>query len=226
MAQGESAHMLSPGDIMLIDSARPSEFTFFGHYGRQLSVHLPRAEMSRRFNHDIKTGLFLPRADHTALALMAVLAKTFSLEITPDQDLYLKEALYGLLGVMLHERQNRSGYSGMDSEIGGAQLLQRALAHIDSNFGDCELTVQSVASDLKVSMRQLQRAFSLLGVTPTDYLLQKRLEMACQMLIERRLRNPGMLVSTIAYQCGFNDISYFNRLFRKMFSCSPGQYGE
>jgi AraC family transcriptional regulator, positive regulator of tynA and feaB len=226
MAQGESAHMLSPGDMMLIDSARPSDFTFFGLYGRQLSVHLPRAEMSRRFNHDIRTGLFLPRADHTALALMAVLAKTFSRDITPDQDLYLKEALYGLLGVMLHERQDRSSYSGIDSEIGGAQLLKRALSYIDTHFGDCELTIQAIASDLKISMRQLQRAFSLLSVTPTDYLLHKRLEIACQMLIERRLRNSNMLVSTIAYQCGFNDISYFNRLFRKMFSCAPGRYGE
>jgi len=226
MAQSETAQMLNPGDMILIDSAKPSEFTFFGHYGRQLSVHLPRAEMDKRFGYDIRTGLFLPRTDHTALALMAVLAKTFSPEITLDQDNYLREAMYGLLGVMLHERQNRSGFSGMDSEISGAQLLQRALAYIDSRYGNCELSIQSIASDLHVSMRQLQRAFALLGTTPTDYLLQKRLETACQLLLERRLGRTELLVSTIAYQCGFNDISYFNRIFRRVFDCAPGQYGD
>ena len=226
MAQSETAQMLNPGDMMLIDSAKPSEFTFFGHYGRQLSLHLPRSEMEKRFGYDIKTGLFLPRTDHTALALMAVLAKTFSTEITPDQDNYLREAMYGLLGVMLHERRQRSGFSGMDSEIGGAQLLQRALAYVDSHFGDCELTIQAIATDLQVSMRQLQRAFALLGTTPTDYLLQKRLETVCKLLLERRMGRTDLLVSTIAYQCGFNDISYFNRIFRKVFDCAPGQYGD
>lgn len=226
MAQSETAQMLNPGDMMLIDSAKPSEFTFFGHYGRQLSLHLPRSEMDKRFGYDIRTGMFLPRTDHTATALMAVLAKTFSPEITPDQDNYLREAMYGLLGVMLHERQNRSGFSGMDAEIGGAQLLQRALAYIDTRYGNCELSIQTIASDLQVSMRQLQRAFALLGTTPTDYLLQKRLESACQLLIERRMGRTDMLVSTIAYHCGFNDISYFNRIFRKVFYCAPGQYGE
>jgi AraC-like DNA-binding protein len=226
MAQSDTAQMLNPGDMMLIDSAKPSEFTFFGHYGRQLSVHLPRTEMDKRFGYEIRTGMYLPRTDHTALALIAVLAKTFSPEITPDQDNYLREAMYGLLGVMLHERQNRSGFSRMDSEIGGAQLLQRALAHIDSRYGNCELSIQQIANDLHVSMRQLQRAFALLGSTPTDYLLQKRLETACQLLIERRLGRTDMLVSTIAYQCGFNDISYFNRIFRRVFGCPPGQYGD
>ncbi|HWU61944.1 MAG TPA: helix-turn-helix domain-containing protein [Ensifer sp.] len=226
MAQADTAQMLNPGDMMLIDSAKPSDFTFFGHYGRQLSLHLPRKEMDKRFGYDIRTGMYLPRTDHTALALMAVLAKTFSPETTPDQDNYLREAMYGLLGVMLHERQNRSGFAGMDSEIGGAQLLQRALAYIDSKYGNSELSVQAIAGELHVSMRQLQRAFALLGTTPTDYLLQKRLEVACQMLIERRMGRTDMLVSTIAYHCGFNDISYFNRIFRKVFDCAPGQYGE
>lgn len=63
-------------------------------------------------------------------------------------------------------------------------------------------------------------------MTPTDYLLQKRLEAACQLLRERRPGRTDMLVSTIAYHCGFNDISYFNRIFRKIFGCPPGQYGE
>ncbi|GKY89844.1 helix-turn-helix domain-containing protein [Sinisalibacter aestuarii] len=38
-------------------------------------------------------------------------------------------------------------------------------------------------------------------------------------------RDP-MLVSSIAYACGFNDVSYFNRQFRRLFGCAPGQFAE
>ena len=31
-------------------------------------------------------------------------------------------------------------------------------------------------------------------------------------------------ITDIAYACGFNDISYFNRRFRARFGCSPTQY--
>ena len=60
------------------------------------------------------------------------------------------------------------------------------------------------------------------GATPTDYLLRKRMEKACQMLQARSRQSNPALVSSIAYNCGFNDVSCFNRQFRRMFGCAPG----
>ena len=224
MSQHEAARMLHPGDLMLIDSAKPSEFTFFGSYSRQLSVHMPRSELVKRFGDALRGGLFLPRTDHTALAIFAVLAKAFEPGNSRTQTAYLGEAMYGLLGSMLYA----SGVPSIciDADVGSARLLERAVSYIDSQHTDCELTVQKMASDLKVSCRQLQRAFTPLGISPSEYLLQKRLANACQALIQRRAKHSKMLISTIAFSAGFNDLSYFNRVFRSTFNCTPSQYGE
>lgn len=224
MSQRDSARMLQPGDMMLIDSAEPSEFSFFGSFGRQLSVHVPRVEMLERFGHSAAGGLYLPRNDYITVALGATLAKAFEPAGNEGQSLHLREAMFGLLGALLYERNQKDNGDRIDADVSGATLLQQGLAYLDRMFTSNELTIQAVAEDLSVSLRQLQRAFALVGVTPTDYLLQKRLEYACQLLLERKVQDSNILVSSIAYAAGFNDVSYFNRQFRKHFNCSPGQY--
>lgn len=224
MTQNDEARLMQPGDMMLIDSARPSEFNFFGKFGRQMSIHLPRSEMRARFGSNIRNGVFVPREDNTALALAAVLGKSFSPDCSIEQTSYLKDTVYSLLGVVLHEREDRCGFRAFEANLGEAQILKDAMAILDSRFGDCDLTIQGLSDDMRVSIRQLQRAFRAIGTTPTEYLMRKRMEKACQLLLARREGKLDMLVSSIAYSSGFSDISYFNRLFRRSFDISPGEY--
>lgn len=223
MSQNDVARMLQPGDMILIDSAQLSEFTFFGKFQRQVSLHLPRVEMNMRFGSQARGGLFLSHTDHTARALAAIVAKAFHTSASEQQSLYLREALFGLIGTMLYERSDQN--IEIDADVSGAQSLRNGLAYIDRHFSDNTLNIQKIADDLGVSIRRLQRSFALLGVTPSDYLLQKRLEYACHLLRARRSNDEALLVSTIAYSSGFNDVSYFNRQFRRAFGCAPGQYG-
>ncbi len=226
MSQRDTASLLRPGDFILIDSTEPSEFTFFGDYSRQLSVHLPRTELHQRFGDVLRGGLFLPRTDHTAQAICAVLAKAFEPGSNQSQSNYLAEAMYGLLGAMLYASGEGMHSRHIDAEVGSAQLLERALNYFETKFFDGNLSISSMATDLNVSSRQLQRAFLSMNTTPTDYLVQKRLAMACQSLKSRQSAMSRPLISTIAYNCGFNDLSYFNRLFRSTFGCTPGQYAS
>ncbi|NGO55764.1 helix-turn-helix domain-containing protein, partial [Allomesorhizobium camelthorni] len=226
MAQNDQVRMISPGDMILVDSAQPSEFTFFSTYSRQLSLHLPRIEMWARFGDQIRGGLFLPRSDQTAVAICAVLSKAFTRPAGDAQSGFLREALFGLIGAMLHERAEGDRVSAIEADVSGAQVLKRGLAYIDNRFGDPELTIPAIADDLGVSVRQLQRGFALIGTTPTAYLMQKRMEHACSLLLARGSNGATLLISTIAMDCGFSDISYFNRLFRKAFGCAPGNYGR
>jgi AraC-like DNA-binding protein len=80
-----------------------------------------------------------------------------------------------------------------------------------------------MAAAVGLSPRQVQRAFASLGVTPSQYLLGKRLEHAIELLS----RGPDEVhdrISAIAFQCGFNDVSYFNRKFREAFGMSPREW--
>lgn len=57
------------------------------------------------------------------------------------------------------------------------------------------------------------------GVTALNYLNQYRLEQAA-----KKLQTTNMPVSQIAMECGWDNISYFNRMFHKMYGVTPGKY--
>lgn len=58
------------------------------------------------------------------------------------------------------------------------------------------------------------------GKTFNSFINEYRIEIACNLL----MNFPDKEVSEIAWQCGFNDIPYFNRSFRKMKNMTPGQW--
>lgn len=102
MQQHGTTRMLMPGDMILIDSAYPSEFTFFGNFSRQLSLHLSRAEMRARFGNAAQGGRYIQRQDYHAVAISAILSKAFEDTTNETQTDYLMEALYGMLGALFH----------------------------------------------------------------------------------------------------------------------------
>lgn len=57
------------------------------------------------------------------------------------------------------------------------------------------------------------------GNTISEYLNQMRIDFASKMLMNRHLR-----IEEIAFECGFNTISFFNRQFKKYKKVSPSEY--
>jgi AraC-like DNA-binding protein len=57
------------------------------------------------------------------------------------------------------------------------------------------------------------------GTTYRDFVLDNRVTRAYRML--RDPRYVGHTVSAVAYECGFGDLSYFNRAFRRRFGATP-----
>lgn len=226
MSQADVSVMMSPGDMVLIDSAAPSEFTFFGQFNRQLSLHLPRAELHSRFGYDLlRGGLNLSRHDPTNMALYGVLAKVFSTSDSNNSTShYLREAVMGLLGAMLHERSGREDFAGVESDLGSSHALTSAQAYIDTHYRNPEMSVQLLADDLCMSVRQVQRGFASIGTTPTKYLMLKRLEHTRRGLEDRKAGRRDDLIASIAYEAGFSDLSYFNRCFRQAFGQTPKEF--
>lgn len=82
-----------------------------------------------------------------------------------------------------------------------------------------DLSIHTLAARHDVSARHVQRAFEEAGSTFTQYITEQRLAAAYKAL---RRRNASHLpISTIAFDCGFSDISHFNRVFRRHFGCTP-----
>ena len=57
------------------------------------------------------------------------------------------------------------------------------------------------------------------GTTPVDYINTERIKLAKQLLADSRYN-----LTEITYQCGFSDINYFVRLFKKIEGVTPGSY--
>ena len=225
MGKNEARVVRLPGDMVLIASAKPSELSFFGDRSTQGSLHLPRKDLYDRFGSEVPGGLALSRADPTTKAIQAVIAKAIHSQGRVEQTGYLRDALFSLLGAVIFDRDtDEDVFFNAYSEYGDG-LLGRALEYVETRFRDPEFSVNDIAVTLNVPVRQVQRAFESLGVTPTRFLLAKRLEFARSRLEARQSGQRDELISNIAYQSGFSDLSYFNRRFREAFGCAPGEFG-
>lgn len=211
--QGDEAAELSPGDMFLVDSTSPSSFHFHGSDAKQISLHIPRDDIVHRFGDACSGGLSICRDDPLWLAMRAVIAKMMAEDRAQAQ---LGEAFWGLVGAYLHSTRF------VRTDARQEKLLSRALAMIDHYRADPTFGPHELASRLNVSKRVLQRHFRLLGEPPGHRLLNRRLELAYARLSDCNGTPSSQGVTAIALDCGFNDLSYFYREFRKRYGTTPG----
>jgi AraC-like DNA-binding protein len=100
-----------------------------------------------------------------------------------------------------------------------AARLKAMQDDIRRSFRRPELSVHAVAARHGITARHAQRLFEESGVTFTEYLTEQRLAAAHRKLRERAAALTP--ISSIAYDCGFSDVSHFNRLFRRRYGCTP-----
>jgi AraC-like DNA-binding protein len=81
------------------------------------------------------------------------------------------------------------------------------------------LSVATLAGRHGLVPRQVQRLFEMEGTTFTEHVLAQRLARAYKRLVDPRRDDEK--ISAVAYDCGFNDVSYFNRAFRRHFGAAP-----
>lgn len=102
-----------------------------------------------------------------------------------------------------------------------ATRLQTILATIKSGYDDPGFSVHALASRVGLSPRYIQDILHDTGTTLTERVLERRLQRARAMLTDRR--HAARRVIDIALACGFNEVSYFNRAFRRRFGTSPSE---
>lgn len=99
--------------------------------------------------------------------------------------------------------------------------LEKVVSLVEDNYTDPDFGTSSAAKMLFVSERSLQRRLkSSIEKTFTEYLTEVRLDNACRRLL------AGEKISEVAFQCGFNDPSYFSQRFKHRFGMSPTQFVE
>jgi AraC-like DNA-binding protein len=100
-----------------------------------------------------------------------------------------------------------------------AARVQEILSEIGARFSEPAFSAHVVAQKLGLSPRYVQELMHDTGVTFTERILELRLQKAREMLIDPR--HDRLRIGDIAYASGFNEVSYFNRCFRRRFGYSP-----
>jgi AraC-like DNA-binding protein len=127
----------------------------------------------------------------------------------------------------LHDRAGRViGIAGVmrDARSAGAIIgpyedLKPAVDYLNGHFNE-SITIESVAAMVHLSTSQFQRRFrALFQTSPIQYLLQLRIDSACQ-----QLQRTDDSLGSIAMENGFYDQSVFCRQFQKRVGLTPRQY--
>jgi len=90
---------------------------------------------------------------------------------------------------------------------------------IEAHLTDGDLTPVVVARRQRISESYIRKLFESEGTSFSEFLLTRRLVRA-----NRALTDPGWAdrtIASIAFECGFGDLSYFNRTFKRLYGAPP-----
>jgi len=90
-----------------------------------------------------------------------------------------------------------------------------------TNYSNAELSLESIAATIGVSRTKINDILKAeLGFTFTGYLNKLRLTEAARLLAEKEDAN----IAEIAYSVGYKNVSYFNKLFKEEYNCTPKMF--
>lgn len=129
--------------------------------------------------------------------------------------------IFQLAGIILQNHQYQAPDGKMQSSMKKVRQLKKALAYIYENYM-YDITLADIAEKADMSPKYFCRIFSqYIGKTPVEYINFYRVEKAAEALLY-----TDSSVTQVALDCGFNDLSYFVKTFRKLKGITPKQFAK
>lgn len=150
---------------------------------------------------------------HYAAALMRGLLPMDSALLASLATDYMRSLVSAMIDIAKLAPNPRSG------TVKSQPNLIAIKADIEVRLAQKDLSLTSFAKARGVTVRHLQKLFEAEGRTFSDYVLERRLERARLLLLSTV--GTSRPISTIAFDLGFGDLSYFNRTFKKRFGITP-----
>ena len=98
--------------------------------------------------------------------------------------------------------------------------IRKARAVVEERFRESDLRLSDAATAAGISVAHFSHVFHKeTGVPFTSYVQSRRIEEAKRLLAE-----TDQTITEICFECGFNSLTHFNRVFRRGEGCSPRQY--
>ena len=218
--QGGKEIVLGDGDAVLVSSADPSAFTHRPP-GGMLGLRFPRTRLAPLMRGGERCYMRLIPSDNAALRLLTnYVALTWSEQMTASPELrqLMASHICDLVAVTIGAPGAREAAQGDGLPAARLHAIkQDILAYLDHP----DLSVTALADRHRCTERYIQRLFEAEGTTFTEYVQEQRLLRAYRLLLDPR--RGGEKISAVAYDCGFGDVSYFNRVFRRHYGATPSE---
>lgn len=137
------------------------------------------------------------------------------------------DSVLELLSILHDLSVSRNMHTLSDNTFSNAELsynsrrIEKVMEYMNQNFHK-NITLNEAAKLTNMTAVSFSRFFKMrTGITFMDSLLEMRLGQSSRLLID-----TTQSVSEVAYNCGFNNISNFNRLFKKKKGCTPKEFRE
>ena len=102
------------------------------------------------------------------------------------------------------------------------QFVQKVRKAVEDNLDNFNFTVEQLCQEIHMSNSQLHRKLSALtGFSATKFIRYIRLNNAKELL-----QQPELTITSVAFDSGFQDPSYFGRVFKQEFGLTPQEWRE
>ena len=216
---GETDFAAETGDMIVVDARRTYDLAFERPV-HGLLLTLPWARFGgHAATLESRAGRPIDLGAGPATVLSGFIRSAWDQLVERDGEHWPESAsqvIWDLLTSIL-QSDRADALSGSRAE----DLRGRATTLIDRQLFDPEFRSSAIPDELGVSARYLQRVLAQTGTTPSRLLLARRLDAAAA-----RLRHGARpcRITDIALECGFSDLSYFSRTFRRRFGVSARHY--
>lgn len=226
----DNLHNFEQGDIFLLGSNQAHVFksrlenglvqsvsVFFNIKGALANMlHLPELSILLDFISKNCRGFQVPKEHLVHVRRrIEILKKSDSMDQLVSF-FYLLKALNRVSS----ELKPLSGVASNDCDAVGAMRINMLSKYIEENFKE-NITLCEVAEKANLTPQAFCRYFKKsTGKTFVSYLNELRVREACRLLGAER----HDCISIVAYNCGFNSITNFNRVFRSVTGVSPKEY--
>lgn len=135
-------------------------------------------------------------------------------------ELLTKAALLRIWYQLYTAANRESASPAPKAAVQDEQRVKQAILYIQEHFME-NVTLEDISGSIMVSKSECCRCFKrTLNVTPFEYLMKYRIMESTK----RMHRKPLESVSEIAGATGFNNTSYYNKIFKKYMNCTPTEY--